>query len=85
MNTRDETPVHQRRADTQSDHFSTEPRVLLRLRVSRDSGQTWGPVTEVREDENLPLLDNPSALPPCACPHCTGRDSGTGASLPEVA
>lgn len=73
MPTRDETTVHEHSGGRHTARHITEPRILLRLRVSRDSGRTWGQVTEVREDENLPLLDNPGALPPCACLRCTPR------------
>lgn len=73
MPRRDETSVYETSGGRQTAHLITEPRVLLRLRVSRDSGRTWGEATEVREDENLPLLDNPGALPPCACLRCSPR------------
>ncbi|MDV9190943.1 hypothetical protein R6L23_22475 [Streptomyces sp. SR27] len=42
-------------------------RTLLTLRVSRDSGKTWGPLVEVTTDDNLVPL-NTSAWPPCQCP-----------------
>lgn len=71
MTRRDETSVSDPPAGKWSAHLTTEPRVFLRLRVSRDSGRTWGVTTEVREDEKLRLLDNPGALPPCACPRCS--------------
>ncbi|TXC95346.1 hypothetical protein [Streptomyces sp. ISID311] len=57
--------------------------VLMTLRVSRDSGRTWGPVTKVREDEGPVILDNPGGFPPCTCPRCTDREPRFGTS-PQV-
>ncbi|MCF3175128.1 hypothetical protein IPZ61_17610 [Streptomyces sioyaensis] len=57
--------------------------VLMTLRVSRDSGRTWSPVTKVREDEDPVILDNPGGFPPCTCPCCTDREPRFGAS-PQV-
>lgn len=42
--------------------------VRMTLRVSRDSGQTWGPLTEVRVGENPVVPENPGRYPPCVCP-----------------
>ncbi|MFI1161607.1 hypothetical protein [Streptomyces sioyaensis] len=63
--------------------LDVERRVLMTLKVSRDSGRTWGPVTKVREDENPVILDNPGGFPPCTCPRCTGRKPRVGSS-PQV-
>ena len=44
---------------------------LLRIRVSRDSGRTWGEPRTYRaaqNDELLPLFS--SQWPPCDCPRC---------------
>ncbi|QEU72338.1 hypothetical protein CP967_10375 [Streptomyces nitrosporeus] len=47
-------------------------RVLMRIRVSRDSGRTWGRPTEVREVENPVAPPDPVSFPSCLCPRCTG-------------
>jgi hypothetical protein len=49
--------------------------VRMTLRVSRDSGQTWGPLTEVRVGDDSVLPDKPGSFPPCACRRCGERDS----------
>jgi hypothetical protein len=49
--------------------------VRMTLRVSRDSGRTWGPLTEVRVGDESVLPDNPGAFPPCACRRCEARNS----------
>lgn len=64
---------------TQAASFAAEPRVLLRLRVSRDAGRTWGQVKEVREDEILPPVENPGFFPPCTCLRCS-----SGAPSPSI-
>lgn len=45
--------------------------VRMTLRVSRDSGQTWGPRTEVCVGEDPPVPENPDRYPPCVCPRCS--------------
>ncbi|AOT59794.1 hypothetical protein A4G23_02649 [Streptomyces rubrolavendulae] len=42
---------------------------LLSLRVSRDSGRTWGPERRIWSGERLAPLAS-SAWPPCLCPRC---------------
>lgn len=49
--------------------------VRMTLRVSRDSGRTWGPLTEVRVGEGLMVPDNPGRFPPCACRRCGEQNS----------
>ncbi|MGW4227459.1 hypothetical protein ACWEG1_28825 [Streptomyces bauhiniae] len=49
--------------------------VRMTLRVSRDSGRTWGPRTEVRVGKDPVPPDNPGRFPPCACRRCTARDA----------
>lgn len=49
--------------------------VRMTLRVSRDSGRTWGPLTEVHVPEGPVVPDNPGGFPPCVCPRCTERNS----------
>lgn len=41
-------------------------RAAMTLRVSHDSGKTYGPVTEV--PGGRPLFGNPGTYPPCECP-----------------
>ncbi len=50
-----------------------QPRVLMSLRVSRDSGRTWEPTVAVREGDPVVVLENPGGYPPCECARCTGR------------
>jgi hypothetical protein len=40
---------------------------LMTIRVSRDSGRTYGPRIDVRPTDNL-QPDATSAWPPCQCP-----------------
>ncbi|SEB81216.1 hypothetical protein SAMN04490356_1772 [Streptomyces melanosporofaciens] len=52
-------------------------RTMMTLRVSRDSGKTYGPTRVVRSTEPLMPLET-SAWPPCECARCvsaqvTGR------------
>lgn len=49
--------------------------VRMTLRVSRDSGQTWGPLAEVRVAGGSVLPYNPGGFPPCACRRCAERNS----------
>ncbi|PVC71842.1 hypothetical protein DBP18_17340 [Streptomyces sp. CS081A] len=49
--------------------------VRMTLRVSRDSGETWGPVTTITEDAPLAPISNPIQYPPCECSRC--REQGT--------
>ncbi|MFD7428996.1 hypothetical protein [Streptomyces sp. NPDC059814] len=44
--------------------------VRMTLRVSRDSGQTWGPRTEVRVGEDPLVPENQGRYPTCVCPRC---------------
>lgn len=52
-------------------------RPLMTMRVSRDSGQTWGPEQAVATTDDLPPLLT-SAWPPCECWRCTERGQGSG-------
>ncbi len=49
--------------------------VRMTLRVSRDSGRTWGPLAEVRVGDDPVLPDDPGRFPPCACRRCAERNS----------
>lgn len=55
--------------------------VRMTLRVSRDSGQTWGPRTEVRVGED-PVV--PDRYPPCVCPRCSQQARNAAASFRMV-
>lgn len=81
MTTRNETPAREPDGAARAQDPGAEPRVLMTLRVSRDSGRTWGRVTEVREDENPVYLSNPIGFPPCTCARCTDRPSDSGPTL----
>lgn len=48
----------------------SRPRVLMTLRVSHDSGRTWGRVVEVLEQKERRLSENLVGFPPCSCPRC---------------
>lgn len=48
----------------------SRPRVLMTLRVSHDSGRTWGRVVEVLEQKERMLSENLVGFPPCSCPRC---------------
>lgn len=59
----------------------TEQRVLMSLRVSRDSGKTWEQSSVVREGEPVLLLDEPLRYPPCECARCVARKTLSARSL----
>lgn len=80
MSTRGKASAHEQNSDVQTQDPDAERRVRMTLRVSHDSGRTWGRLMEVREDENLVILDDPGSFPPCGCPHCTVRSPRVGAS-----
>ncbi|CAM5261597.1 hypothetical protein GCM10010329_04430 [Streptomyces spiroverticillatus] len=47
-----------------------EPRTLMTLRVSRDSGRTWSAEEVVREGDPVAILENPVRFPACGCVRC---------------
>lgn len=49
--------------------------VRMTLRVSHDSGRTWGPTTEVRVGNDPVVPDDSGRLPPCACLMCAEQNS----------
>lgn len=61
--------------------LGTDPRVLMSLRVSRDSGRTWQQTTRVQEGDPFVILSDPGRYPPCECARCTGHDSLSATSL----
>jgi hypothetical protein len=42
---------------------------LMTMRVSRDSGRTWGPTLAVRASDQVGDF-NGAYYPPCECPRC---------------
>jgi hypothetical protein len=65
-------------ADTPTPNTNPPARPLMTMRVSRDSGASYGPVTRVMPDDPLPPLTH-LEWPPCRCP--IHRDNG-GTPLP---
>ena len=62
-----------------------EPRSSLSLRVSRDSGRTWGTKVTYRAGTfDLPddaLWDMGTRYPPCRCPRCRPEPTRRSAEL----
>lgn len=58
--------------------------VRMTLRVSHDSGQTWGPLTEVRVGDDPVVPDDPGRFPPCVCPRCAKQERNALASFRMV-
>ncbi len=54
-------------------------RVLMTLRVSRDSGRTWGRTITVHEGDPVVLMGSPQ-YPLCECRRCTGRHTAPARS-----
>jgi hypothetical protein len=59
---------------TDSKLFADRP--LMTMRVSRNSGQTWGPERAVFTTDALPPLIT-TEWPPCQCWRCTERGMGS--------
>ncbi|AZK95388.1 hypothetical protein B7R87_17145 [Streptomyces tsukubensis] len=53
--------------------------VLMTLRVSRDSGRSWGPVTVVHVSEGTEPPLEPMRFPPCCCRLCQSATEATSA------
>ncbi|WP_340564480.1 hypothetical protein [Streptomyces sp. GSL17-111] len=53
--------------DDQGQEPAAGPPPLLTIRVSHDSGRTYGPTLAVHHGDDLPPLDT-FQWPPCACP-----------------
>ncbi|MDJ1130671.1 hypothetical protein [Streptomyces iconiensis] len=45
-------------------------RSRMTIRVSRDSGRTYGPVIVVSPRKDVPPQNDSSRLPDCTCPRC---------------
>ncbi|TXR95171.1 hypothetical protein EAO73_34585 [Streptomyces sp. col6] len=58
--------------------------VRMTLRVSRDSGRTWGPLKAVRVGEDPVIPENPGRYPPCVCPRCSRQAGNAVASFQMV-
>ncbi|MFE5534312.1 hypothetical protein [Streptomyces sp. NPDC056492] len=58
-----------------------EPRVLMTLRVSRDSGQTWEQESAVREGDPVAILSDPGRYPLCECARCAGPQAVSARAL----
>lgn len=54
--------------------FTDSP--LMTIRVSQDSGKTWGPERAVFATDGLPPLIT-AEWPPCQCRRCDGRSNGS--------
>lgn len=65
----------------QSRGHGADRRVLMTLRVSRDSGRTWQQSTSVQEGDAFVILSDPGRYPPCGCARCTGHQSLSATSL----
>lgn len=64
-----------RKHETEFGLFSSSP--LMTIRVSRDSGKTWGAERALFATDDLPPLTT-TEWPPCLCRHCGGRGKGSG-------
>lgn len=58
-----------------------EPRALMTMRVSRDSGRTWEREAVVREGDPVAILYDPGRYPPCECARCAGQRPVSARSL----
>lgn len=56
----------------QAEAPSAPERLLLTLRVSRDSGRTYEPEKRFYSRDCEPSLLN-GVMPPCECPRCGGK------------
>jgi hypothetical protein len=72
---------HNSHNDHNDEDPGAEPRALMTLRVSRDSGRTWSPETVVREGDPVVILDNPVRFPDCECTRCRGGRTHPARSL----
>lgn len=86
MATRNDAESHGFEGISPTADLGTERRVLMTLRVSRDSGRSWSQTTSVREGDPFVILSNPGRYPPCQCPRCVGwSEASAGAVGPAVA
>ncbi|GHI90375.1 hypothetical protein Sxan_77390 [Streptomyces xanthophaeus] len=76
------TPDTERTALGATPDLGIQPRVLMSIRVSRDSGRTWSPRSRVLEGDPFDILSNPGRYPPCECPRCGGTSSSVRALQP---
>lgn len=62
---------------TESLAKDSDAQVVMTLRVSRDSGRSWGPTTAVRVDGDRVVPIGTGAFPPCMCQRCTACPTRT--------
>lgn len=80
MTTRGEAMAREPDGDALTPSTNAEQRILMTLRVSHDSGRTWGQTTEVRDTEKRVILDHPGGFPPCTCPRRANHSARSEAS-----
>ncbi|GGV85051.1 hypothetical protein GCM10015535_31240 [Streptomyces gelaticus] len=86
MATRNKAGSHGSERDSRAADLETEHRVLMTLRVSRDSGRSWSRTTSLREGDPFIILSNPGRFPPCQCPRCCDSSAASHSALrPAVA
>lgn len=70
MATQNGTEGHDHESHSRPLELAAEPRLLMTLRVSRDSGRTWTRTTNVQAGDSYVILSDPGRYPPCECPRC---------------
>ncbi len=60
-------------AEQEKDPFDEVAVPFLTLRVSRDSGRTWGPTVTYQPSRTDTPFDLAGRFPPCQCPRCSRR------------
>lgn len=58
-------------AEQEKDPFGEVAVPFLTLRVSRDSGRTWGPTVTYQPSRKDTPFDLAGRFPPCQCPRCS--------------
>lgn len=58
-------------AEQEKDPFDEVAVPFLTLRVSRDSGRTWGPTVTYQPSRKDTPFDLVGRFPPCQCPRCS--------------
>ncbi len=74
MATRNAAEGHERGDASQAPGLDTGQRVRMTLRVSRDSGRTWGRTIAVREGDPVRFSAGPQ-YPMCECRRCADRSA----------
>lgn len=65
---------------TSTGELDADKRILMTIRVSRDSGKTWMQSTAVHEGD-VQIEPDPLSFPACRCPRCVHAPTGAGPSL----